>query len=168
MIGRQAAVKVTDQKPLILVDKLQLLVFQNAAELVAQNRQQHLAVERLLGRRPIDVEKPGIWRAGTVFQHVLPPTVVRIVDPHVVRNQIDQQAQAAAAVLFGHALKILRRPQLRIDPAMIDDVVAVGAAAARAKKRRQIKGPDSQLLEIAGQRLSVGKLQMTQHLQPIG
>ena len=96
-VGRKSAIVVTNDEPLILKSQLQLLLFEHLAKLIAQHRQQHFAAQAFLRRVPVDVEVLGEGRSRPVFQHVLPPAIVRIVDAHVIGHDVDEQAQLVIA-----------------------------------------------------------------------
>ena len=147
---------------------MQLLIFEHAAELIAQDRQQHLATQGFLGRAPVDVEEAGVLRRGSVFQHVLPPAVMRVVDAHVVGHDVDDQPQPLVAQCLGKGVKLLFGAQLRVELAMIDNVVAVAAAGAGTKEGGEIRGSDAEIRHVADQSTRGIEGQMPTKLQPIG
>ncbi len=90
-----ATVIVADEKSLIFVDQLKLLILEDLAELVAQHREENTTLQGCFRRRPIDIEETCVLRAGAVFQDIAPPFIVRIVDPHVVRHEVQHHARPA-------------------------------------------------------------------------
>ncbi len=153
---------------MIVVDQLQLLVLQHLAVLVAQDRQQHLLLELLLGRVPVDIEELSVRRSQAVLQHVLPPQVVRVVDAHVIGHDVQQQSHLVLAELLGEGLEILLRAEGRMNRVMIDHVVAVRACLPRAEQRRGIGIADAQPRQVVDQSAGVVERQMRAELQPIG
>ncbi|MBI2940370.1 MAG: hypothetical protein HYY04_08010 [Chloroflexi bacterium] len=94
---RQPTIVVGDEEGAILIAQDQLLALQHLAVRVAQDGQQDavLQVGPHLQRVPVDVEERRVGRAGAVFQHVHPPGVARIGNPHVVRDDVEDQPQVA-------------------------------------------------------------------------
>src|SRR5260370_37431243 len=73
-----------------------LPVFEDDSVLVAQHRKQHLVLQLLLDRIPIDIEHPGMDRGRSVLQNVVPHRVA-LLDPHVVGNEIENLSQLPGA-----------------------------------------------------------------------
>ena len=74
---------------------------------------------------------------------------MRIVNAHVVRNNVDQQSHSVLLQRLGQALKVLFIAEPRIQLLMVDHIVAVGAALPGPKKRRQVRGTNAQSRQIA-------------------
>ena len=75
----------------------------------------------------------GVRGRFAILQHVEPPPVRRIVDPHVIGNHVEQDRHARVVGRRGELTKIVDRAERGIDHAVIDDVVAVGAVLARSE-----------------------------------
>src|SRR5262249_30479198 len=100
------------------------------AVLVFQERQENPVLQARIDRAPVDVEEGGEGRSGAVFQDVHPPDVARVADAHVVGHRVEDQAHAALAEGGGEGVKVVRAAQLKIETAVVADVVAVTAAGA--------------------------------------
>ena len=121
----------------------QLAGLQDAAVVVAQDRQQD-GVAHLPDRRsPTRRRRSGVATRRTVLQHVPPAGVVRAADGHVIGHDVEDLAEAVLAEGRAEALVRDRAAQLRVDAARIDDVVAVRAARrgleVRATSRRGLR-----------------------------
>ena len=165
---RQARVEVAAMKRAAVVLDGDLLVFEHAAVLIAQHRQQDLVGELGLGRIPVDVEEPRRRRAARVLEHVLPVAIFRRGDAHVVRHHVHEQAHAARAQRGRQRVEILVGADLRVQARRIDDVVAVQAARARGQKRRGVDVGDAERVEIGDQRRRVAQREVAIELKPIG
>ena len=127
---------IAQLQSLVVVNDLQVAVLQHAAERFAQKWQQYLAVQGGCRGMPVDVEKAGEVRALAVLQHVEPPGVAGVVDPHVVGNHVEQDPHAGFSGGLGHALKLPQIADGRVDCAMVDHVVPVAAFLARGTAAR--------------------------------
>ena len=98
---------------------------------LAQDRQQDLVLELRPGRGPPgDVEVGAVAGGRAVLQDVVPPGVLVGADGHVVGHGVEDLAQAVLAQGGDPGLVVLRGADLGIQAAVVDDVVAVGAARA--------------------------------------
>ncbi len=68
----------------------------------------------------------------------------------MVGNYVDHLAQAARRQRIEEALVSLGAAQFVVDPTVIDDVVAVGAAGRGLQVRRCVDVADTQLGQVAG------------------
>ena len=116
-------------------------------ELRAEDRHAHAAAAEL----PVDVERLGVPRVAPVRQHVPPPGVLgRLRDPHVVRDDVDEDAEAGRARRLREPLEPLGPAARRIDLRGVDHVVAVVGAGRRAQQRGEIGPVDPEIVEVAG------------------
>ena len=99
-------------------------------EVVAQDREQQAPA------RPVDVEPPRIRRARAEAQHVPPRLVLgRVGDAGVVRHHVEDEPQPTRPRRVDESPP-RRRPAARgVDPAEVDDVVAVPRAARCGQDR---------------------------------
>ncbi len=125
-VGRdgQAPLVVVQPEASVLEGEHQLLLLEHLAELIAQNREQHLVGQVGLERVPVDVEKRGVGRTGTVFEHVGPPGIC-VADAHVIGHHVDNLPQPERLERFDEGVIVLLGADLRIEHVVIDDVVAV-------------------------------------------
>jgi hypothetical protein len=94
--------------------------------LQAEHRQQEAALV------PVDVEPRRVLRLPPEPQHVPPRRILGGVGhAHVVGDDVHDHAQASFVGLFDQLGQCLRTAALGVDPAVVDDVIAVIGAAHR-------------------------------------
>ena len=93
-----------------------------------ENRKQHAGVPPVRERIPVDIEDIGIRRFLAPFQHVEPPSVVGAADAHVVRDEVENEAETMLLERGGQAGKAVLPAELGIEPVMIDDIIAMRAS----------------------------------------
>ena len=101
-------------------------------------------------------------------EDIPPPAVARIVDAHVVGNDVKDDAQTSR---FGGRLEVCERnlaSQLRIHSQGVDDVVAMRAAAGCLEKGRAVQVADSELSEVRNDLGGAPKVETRMQLQPVG
>ena len=157
---REARLPVDGEERARFVRDRDLLVLQHAAVLLAQHRQQHLLVQLGLGRVPVDVEEGGEGRAAAVLQHVVPPVVVRAGDAHVVGDDVHDQPHVPLLQRGGQRVEVAVGADLRVQPRMVDDVVAVFAPRAGDQERGRVDVGDPQRVEVVDQRGCVAKVKV--------
>jgi hypothetical protein len=69
--------------------------------------------------------------AAYPFQHVEPPGIVGAPNPHVVRHEVDDLAKTVLLQRRDHDAELHLAVQLRVQLAVINDIVAVLGARAR-------------------------------------
>ena len=131
-----------------VVFELDLTALQRLAIGPSENgeKQSGIAAER--DALPINIERGGMRRLGSPFEHVEPPRIVGAADPHVVRHEVEDQADLVVLQRRGQPGEAFIATELGIQPLMIDNVVAMGAAGPRFEKRRSVEMADAELLEI--------------------
>ena len=100
--------------------QLQFSRFEDLPILLSQHRQQDLVLQLLLDGPPIDVEIGRIGRAGAVLQNVVPPRVFQRGGAHVVGDDVEDLAQAAAVQGLDQGAVIVRAAQSRVELSEID------------------------------------------------
>ncbi len=128
--------------------QLQLAAVEYGAVVVAEQRQQHLALELGIERVPVDVEGVAVRGGRAVFQHVEPPAVVGAHHAHVVGHDVEDLPHAMRVQRCDEVLVIFRRADLGIERGMVDDVVAVAAARPRLEIGRGIDVADAEVSEV--------------------
>jgi hypothetical protein len=68
----------------------------------------------------------------------------------VVRDDVEEELDPVGVERLGEADEAVLAAELRVDRAVVDDVVAVGRARPRALERRGVDVADPELLEIRG------------------
>ncbi len=121
-----------------------------------------------VGRRPVDIEEAGVHRGLAVLEHVHPPGVVAAEDAHVVRHEIEDVPHAVARAARRQALEVRGAADLRVERVVVDDVVAVRAAGARAKVRRAVQVADAERGQVGHERGGIGEGEAGVELQAIG
>ena len=92
-VDRQRRVTVLQRQLTVVEEDDELAALEDAAVLVAEDRQQQLGVQLHVLRRPLDIEEIGRRRAWTVLEHVVPARVSSGADAHVVRHEISEVAE---------------------------------------------------------------------------
>src|SRR3989304_2751754 len=93
----QERVAVADEERTLPELERELLVLEDPAVLVAEDRQQDLVLQLRLERVPVDVEGPRGGRRGAALEDVPPPRVAVPGDPHVGRHPVQDLAHPAGA-----------------------------------------------------------------------
>jgi len=132
---RQAAIVESNPEGTARVAQTKLAVFEHAAVLIAQERQEHLVGEVGFRRAPIDVEESRELRARPVFQHVLPVGVRIVGHTHVVRHDVQHQSHVALAQRLRERQEVGLTAQIGIEVTLIGHVVPMRAATARLEQR---------------------------------
>ncbi len=145
---RERLRKVADAEGAVHVLEADLLPLEHRTIAVAKNRQEDLVFQLRLQRVPVDVENRGVPRAGSVFQHVLPPRVGRLRDAHVVRHEVDDVPHVAPAQRLDEPPIRRLVSDLRIEPRRIRDVVAVCTARHRAEVTRRVDVRNPERVEV--------------------
>ena len=102
-----------------------------------------------------------------VFKHVKPPGVVGTHDSHVVGNDVENLPQTVRLEGRHEFLVALFSANFRIEDAVIDDVVAVGAPGTRPEVRRSIAVADPELGQIGDQLGRLGEGEIAVELKAI-
>ena len=132
----------------------QLAGFDHLAQRLSQNRQQYLAAQAFILRIPVDVEVGRIPALRPMPQHIHPPRVL-CADGHVVRHNVDDQAEARGAQRSDKLAKRFLAAKLGIDARRIDHVIAMHRARTRSRDGRRVDMTDAQPHEIRHQPLGV-------------
>jgi len=114
---------------------LQVARSEHVAVVVTEHRQQHLALQRLVERIPVDVEVERVGRGRAVLQHVAPPRVVATEHAHVVGHHVEDLAHAVRLQSCAETCVARWPAELGVDLVVRDNVVAVCAAGPRAADR---------------------------------
>ena len=108
-----------------------LAALQYRAVLLAEHRQQYPAFQIFAQWVPIDVEIRRIGRKFAPFENIEPPGIVGAAHCHMVRHDIEDEPHPLRLNGGGERSKFALRAGLRVQPVVIDDVIAVGRAGAR-------------------------------------
>ena len=166
---REAAVVVLDRERPVGEGQLELAGLEDVAVGVAQDREQDLVLELRAGRGPPgDVEVRAVSRGGPVLQHVVPPGVLVRADPHVVGDGVEDLAKPALAQGGDPGLIILLGADLRVEAAVVDDVVAVGAPRPGLEIRRGVGVGDPQVAQVRRDGRGVAEGEAGVELEAVG
>ena len=158
---REGVLVVAQQEALGIAAERELAGVQRAAERLAQLREQQLR------RRPVDVEVAGVGAVAAVAQQVAPPGIVRR-GGHVVRHDVEDQAQALGLQGGGEAQEALQAAELVLEAAVVGHVVAVRRAGDRLEQRRGIEVADPEAREIGREAGGAREVHALAELQPVG
>ena len=125
--GREAMIEVHHPEGATVVDESDLAAFQHPAVVVAEHRQQDLVEQAFLGRVPLHVEVAREGARRAVLEHVPPPGVRGPGDAHVVGDDVEDLPDPARVQGGQQPPVAVRAPELGVDAAVVDHVVAVPA-----------------------------------------
>ncbi len=165
---RQARPRVAQVEGAVRELELELLGLERAPVLIRQDRQEHSIAQLGLDRRPVDVEEAGAGGGPAVLEHVQPPGVGVARDAHVVRDHVEDQAEAARGQRGGQAIEGGRPADLGIERIVIGDVVAVRAAGPAAEARGEVRVAHPEGVEIGAERGHRVEAERAPQLQAIG
>ena len=150
----------------LVARQLQLTLLERIAIAPAEEGQHQLAVgaEAL----PVDVEGHGMGRELPPFDHREPPRIVGAADAHMVGHDVEDQAETFLLQRLREPKKAFFPAEFRIDPHVVDDVVAMGRARPRCLDRRGIDMADAELGQIGQDRDRVVEGEAGMELQPVG
>ena len=135
--------------------QLQIAALEHGSVWLGQHGYQHLVGERRIHRVPVDVEEVRVDRGLSVLEYIHPPRVVGSHDADVIRHDVEDVAHAMRAQLRHEPIEILTTADLRIEGVVIDDVIAVCTACARAEIGRAVDVTDTQGGEVGDDRRQV-------------
>src|SRR5271166_1222995 len=133
---------------------------------IGQYRQQDPVLEIWADAVPIDVEISGKRRLSAPFENIAPPAVVA-ADAHMVWDKIEDQPHAVRMQRVEKRAEVGLRADFRIEPVVIDDVVAVRRARTRLHDRRSVDMADAQRREVRHQLRRIGEGEPAMELQSI-
>ncbi len=167
---RQPVVVIPDAERALLGSEPegQLAARQDDAVVVPEDGKQHPAPQPRLRGHPVDVEVVAVGRRPAPLEDVQPPGVVRLADPHVVGNEIENQPHRAGAQGIAEAYEVVPVADLRVESVVIGDVVAVLAAGARLQEGRGIDVADAERVEIGNGVEGVPEREVGTQLEAIG
>ena len=164
---RQRLLVVADEERAVAVRERELLVLQHLAVLIAEDWNQQLLGELVLHRVPLDVEEAREARARPVLEHVEPPRVRRLRDPHVVRHDVHHVSHAARAERAGPRRVIGVGADLRVELCRIGDVVPVRAAGHGFQVRGGIAVADAEIVQVVHDGVRLPEREAAVELQPV-
>jgi len=135
---------------------------------IAEDRNQHLAGEVGILRRPIDIEERRVRGRRPVLHHVHPPQIVCPHDRHVIGHDVAQVAHAMPRKRGHESLEIRDAANFRVEHPVVDDVVAVAAPRARTKVGRAVDMAHAESREIRNERGHVVEAEIGVELDPVG
>ncbi len=167
-VDREAVLEVPDAEAALLriEGELEVALLQGLAVAVAEERHDELVAGPQPA--PVDVEGIGRRRQGAPFEHREPPRIVGAADAHVVGHDVEQELQPVALQHVAEADEGLLAAELRVDLAVVDDVVAVHRARPRLVDRRGVDVADAELGEIRDDLGRVVEGEVLVELQPVG
>ena len=141
--------------------------FEDLAVEVFEQGEEDPPVELAPDGVPVDVEEAcgGGLRAG--LEHA-EPRAVRPRDPHVIRHDVDDPAHAELAEPGEEPLVRRVVADLGAHPAVVEDVVSVGAPRPGLEVGRQVAIADAQAVEIVDDPGDVVEPELPVDLNPIG
>src|SRR5258705_8839911 len=167
---RQPVFEIPGRKtPFIgIVAEFNLALFQRLAIGRTDDRQQHAAARSIGQYVPVDVERYRMRRGWTPFQHVQPPWIIGEMHSDMVGDEIEYQPEVVLLERIAQSLKAGIAAKLRIDPGMIDDVIAVGRALAGLHEGRGIEMRNAERFQIGDDRRGRVEIEVRRQLDAVG
>ncbi len=165
---RRLLVTVADRKRSALPVDHQLAGLQHPAVLVAEDRHQHGGGQLALRRVPVDVEVAGVDARRAVLEDVPPPGVGPPGQRHVVGHYVQHLAEAGRGQALHELAMAFGAAELGVQPPVIHDVIAVGAAGGGLEVRRAVEVADAELGQVAADRGRVVEGEPGVQLDPVG
>ena len=109
----------------------------------------------------------GIARIRAILENVVPPGVAVGGDAHVVRHRVENLAQPVRLERGDEGGVVVLGADLRVQRAVIDDVIPVRAAGPGLEIRRSVTVRDAQCAQVGHDPGRVGKGKAGMKLQPI-
>ncbi len=106
--------------------QLDVAVFEDHAVLLTEHGKEHPSFEIEPGGIPIYVEILGERRLSAPLENIQPPGVVATTNGHVVGDDVEDEAHPVPMQCIDEFAEFLLASELRVEPVMVDDVVAVG------------------------------------------
>src|SRR5665213_51704 len=107
-------------------------------------------------------------RSLAPFEHVKPPWIVVKMHADMVRHKIKNETKIVLLQRGAQAFKAGLAAKLGIEPGVIDDVIAVGAAFARLHEGRGIDMADAESLQIGDDGRGGVEVEIRGELQAVG
>ncbi len=164
---RKTVLEVAQREAAVDVLPAQVTGVEDSAVLLTEKGQQHLSAQLRTQRPPVDVEIVGVVRVLAPGQQVEPPGVVVAADPHVVGHEVQDVPHPVRAQRVDERAVLFGRADLGIERTVVDDVVPVRRAGARAQVRRRVDVRDPQRREVRDQRGRIGEAEAGMELQPV-
>ena len=113
----------------------QFPAFEHFAIAVLENWEQNPPFELRADRIPVDVEEIGERRRLSVLKHVAPPRVGRWIEPHMIGNEVEDEADPVLAEFRRQHIEVVVRPEFLVERVVVANVVTVRAASCRFQER---------------------------------
>ena len=145
-----------------------LALFEDHSVVIAQHRQQNPALEIRPDCVPVDIEIGGDMASPDPIRGHRATRRCRFRSPmwFGTKSRISPMPWACSASIS--ARKSASRADFRVEPVVVDDVVAVRRAGARLHDRRRIDVADPESGEVRHQGSGVAKREPAMELQAIG
>jgi hypothetical protein len=72
----------------LVAEQVNVAMFEDFPILVPQDGEQHFVCQDRLRGSPVNVKEVRVGRAWAIFEHIVPPLIRRIANPHVIRDYI--------------------------------------------------------------------------------
>ena len=166
-----------DRKFLILIRQieraffethLQFAALEDASVLIGQDWKQNFVAQIGFERAPIDVEIGRIHRARTVLEHVHPPFVAGLGDPHVIGHEVEHLTYSVSVQFRNPRVVLLLRTDCLVEFVVIGNVVAVQTVRAGLKIGRRINVAHAERAQIRNDLARLREGEPAVELQPVG
>src|SRR5260370_37885182 len=119
-------------------------------------------------RVPIDIEPARVFGRRAPLQHVEPPRIIGTANTHVVGHEIEHLTETAVAKRRHHVTECRLVAELRVELAMVYDVIPVSAARPRLQVGRGIDVADAQPRQIGSEVCGIPETEALAELQAGG
>ena len=141
----EAQVMAGDPEGLVLGHHAEFAAFEHSAEVIAEHREQDFTAQAGVWGMPVDVEPAGERGPGSMAEDVGPGVVSGVVDPHVVGDNIQEQAQVILPKGANKFAEAGFAAQIGVDAVEIADVITVRALRPGGGDGGEIKVADAEI-----------------------
>ena len=144
-----------ERAQLALECELEIAALEHDSVGLGEHGHQHLVGEGRIDGVPVDVEEVRVDRGLPVLEYIHPPRIVGAHDANVIRHDVEDMTHGVRAQLRHEQLEVLATADFRIERVVIDDVIAVCTARARAEIGRAVDVTHAQRGEVGDDRRQV-------------
>ena len=153
--------------PFLIKREAQFSTIEDDPILVAENGDQHFALQFVFERIPVNIKEVRIGRRFPILQNIKPPGIIAAHNSHVVGNDVENLSHTMLMQGRNELVVLFESTDLRIQLMMVNDVVSMHAAGSGAQIRRGVTMRNTQLSEIGDELGGLQECEIAIELQAI-